>query len=65
MIEMFHRIRVEEWHGILRSVGLVLFTAVFILMFLRVIFTPKKKLDHAASLPLEGEETKKPHDNGK
>jgi hypothetical protein len=65
MLDMFHRIQVEEWHGILRTVGFVLFISVFLLMFLRVIFMSKKKVDHASSLPLENEKPKDPHGNGK
>jgi hypothetical protein len=60
----FHRVQLEEWHSILRTIGFVLFLAVFILMLLRVIFMPKSKVEHDSALPLQNETTKEPHANG-
>jgi len=62
---MFHRLQLEEWHSILRTIGFELFLVIFLLMLLRTIFMPRKKVDHAASLPLENEEVKDTYAHGK
>jgi cbb3-type cytochrome oxidase subunit 3 len=58
-----HVIHLEEWYSIFRSIGLKLFTVVFLLMLLRAIFMPKKKVDHASALPLEDEKIRQTHAN--
>lgn len=58
---MFHRIQLEEWHAMLKSVGFVLFLIVFIFMLLRAYFMRNRDVDHASSLPLETEKYKETH----
>jgi hypothetical protein len=54
-MNIFHRIRWEQWHLILAAIALLLIFSVFILVVIRILRTPKSKLDHLNSLPLEKE----------
>jgi len=58
---IFHRIQLEEWHSMLKSVGFVLFSTVFVMMLLRALLLPRKKIEHASSLPFENEKPSEPH----
>jgi uncharacterized membrane protein YraQ (UPF0718 family) len=52
---MFHRIELEPWMHILPQIAFWIFFGVFVLAVIRVILTPKARLRHLESLPLDHE----------
>jgi len=60
---MFKRITYDEWTTIVPIIGFVLTFGAFLIIVVRALFMKKKKRDHLANLPLEGD--KPLSDNGK
>jgi len=54
-MHIFHRIHWEHWHLIFPAIALVLIFGAFILIVIRILRTPSKKLDRLSTLPLEKE----------
>lgn len=59
---MFHRLHWEAWHLVCPVIGFVLIFTVFILVVLRAAVSSRKEINHASSLPLEGEEKVSTHE---
>ena len=53
---MFKRLNVEEWMTAITIIAFILTFSTFVFFTVRALMTKKEKLDHAANLPLEGEE---------
>lgn len=49
---MFQRLIVEDWQRVLAVLSIVIFLGCFIVIAVRAIRMPKKKLKHLESLPL-------------
>ncbi len=58
---MFKRITYEEWTSIVPIIGFLLTFGVFLIIVVRAMFMKKKKRDHLANLPLEGEQPLSDH----
>jgi hypothetical protein len=49
---MFQRIVVEEWQRVLSVLSILIFLASFLVITVRAMRMPKRKLQHLESLPL-------------
>jgi len=53
---MFHRILIEDWQRVLSTLSIILFFAVFVINFIRVIRMPRETVARLQNLPLENDD---------